>query len=176
MTRHPANDVQHARRYSSGGPLATRLLGARLTFRLLSPTILALSLACAGARPVEVTPVYRDGESQFMDARRELVRDAATWQVIWDSSGSHGIPTPPPEIDFARYMLLVAAGPNGGSGDSLVVDSLVERSGAIRGVAIRYETCAPLLIAGSPIDVLRLPRSNARLELVERRVRGEWCP
>lgn len=116
--------------------------------------------------------------SGIADSLRLVVRDAESWRAQWDALNREMRPQPPlPTVDFAREMVVIAAlGARGSGGWSIVVDSAVWRGGT---TAIYLRRLAPgrgcftTAAVSSPVDVVRVPRSDAPVRFVERLVRED---
>jgi hypothetical protein len=102
---------------------------------------------------------------------RIVVRDAATWKVVWDQINSRGSSVPLPVADFSREMLVVAAlGSRSTGGFSILVEGAGESGGRIN-VSIRSDSphnCVTTEAFTQPVDIARLPRSSEPVNFVER--------
>lgn len=114
----------------------------------------------AAAVPFE-TLVQASNPGQGGRARRDVIRDEATWQAIWrDLREGSTLPEQPPAIDFSREMVILAALETQGcvaritirevtrTADALVVD-ILEAPPAPNCVCITSER---------PIHLIRLER------------------
>jgi hypothetical protein len=171
----------------------------RLTLVLLLGT-LAVPGACrraAQAPPAAAPPpseswttvasarVYYDNAGGILDSMRVVVRDAEQLREIWARATSRQIaPPPPPEIDFAREMLLVVAAGRRSPEDQIRVDSVRVRQEIRRGIAqdlalsavIRlHEGCGRFAHESFPLEIVRLRRIEGPVEWVERRDRSPEC-
>lgn len=129
--------------------------------------------AGAAEEPVEEPPTAAAGEQipfETLAQRsipgkgggevREVVRDAAAWQPVWDDLGGADLPQEAPAVDFEQRMVIAAAMPTQGcvsrvtirgiraEGDGLVVD-LLEQPPAEGVVCI---------VSERPFHAVSLPR------------------
>lgn len=124
--------------------------------------------------------VYRGERSGFPDALRLVVRDSASWQLVWrqlmvarpDTAAA-------PAVDFRREMVVVAAlGLRAQGGHAIAVDS-VRRAGEEIEVVVRTvvpaAACAPALAVVQPVDVVRVARSERAVRFAERADSAGGC-
>lgn len=121
--------------------------------------------------------LFHGQASIYSKPTRIVVRDGTQWPELWltitDAPPSAGPPRP--DIDFTREMVLVAAaGPRPG-GDEISIDSVAERSGVIRVAVTTRQGCWGSFWEGAPIDVVRVPRVEGRIQFVERVGRARRC-
>lgn len=154
--------------------------------RLLGVLLSAVAVACGGVSiapdpPRGSVPVVRlraeaaafTFHSGFTNRERLVVRDAAAWKDVWGRVSAGMTPAPvPPQVDFAREMLIVAAlgeRPTGGYG--IVIDSAEMRSG---GLFVTIRTMAPgkgcvvTLAVTQPVDIARVPRHEGQVAFEDR--------
>lgn len=140
----------------------------------LLAALLSLLLGC-GQSPTEITgsisfetvlKASLPGNSLDLP-EQETVRDRARWQAVWMDLHS-GNPTPPPEVDFSREMVVLVVGP--GCGGRVDI-SAIEREG--NGLVVSGEThsctnhiCA---IADFAVHVVRLPRFEGPVRFAVKR-------
>lgn len=113
---------------------------------------LALSAACGGAglpsipenaNGIEAPAAARAAFDSAMSAvsahtgvterRRQVIRDAATWESTWAEIVSPYTPTPPlPAVDFGEYMIVFAAmGTRNSGGYDIEVEAVTDDSAAL---------------------------------------------
>jgi hypothetical protein len=125
-------------------------------------------------KPVPLTPLgpKRSGPrtsfsgSQIKDPFRVVVRSRDEWLAVWKTLyqiiPSNGPYPDPPEIDFSREMLIVAAmGQRPTSGYAIIIDSAYEQSDRLEVVVTSVITikCGGVYTSvTSPIDIVRLPK------------------
>ena len=130
----------------------------------------SLAAACAGAAPADendaeqrLRTVLAESRSGLASARREVVRDAASWARLWAEIHDERSPAPPlPAVDFAREMLVVAAlGTRPSGGYSVAVQKVVVHGDTL-DVSV-LESCPArdamvTMALTQPVHVVRLPR------------------
>ncbi|HBB95409.1 MAG TPA: hypothetical protein DC054_08455 [Blastocatellia bacterium] len=110
------------------------------------------------------------------DKERIVVRDRATWESVWTRNppstfvlgedGKFKSTFPPlPEIDFAKETLIVVSmGQQPTSGYSITVEGAKEFADRIeievQSVSPNRNQCSLLTMSTTPIDVVRLPRTD----------------
>jgi len=171
--------------YHCGMPLGVRMhLGKPATVLIQLGITLAI-LSCAKAASVNdsrgdqarLPTVYKAPQSGLRTTVREVVRDSATWRAVWRSVSAYGKPQPePPQIDFTSSMLLVAAGPPLGAGDSVIITQAVGDQDGFRAVVMAYRQCAPADIITAPVHVVRVPRSEGQVRFQEDSTNAPHCP
>jgi hypothetical protein len=152
--------------------------------------------ACAGADPASppgdvVTPPGDPGKtitvvrlraepysfayySGLAQSDRIVVRDAATWQTVWNKVWQNAGDVPPlPAVDFSSEMILVAAlGSRGTGGYGILIDGATEAANEGIDVAIRSVSpganCVTTQAFTQPVDIARLPLRAGKIEFKER--------
>lgn len=143
----------------------------------------------SGGTPVRVTQLgpersgprwsYQDSGCLSSPARI-VIRDRETWDKQWKqmvagpacgvsfSREANGtiVPTPlpaPPDIDFSREMIIVAAmGPRPTGGYAIIVDSAYERSDKLEIIvrSISPGSCGVWTMETQPVDIVRIAKSE----------------
>ena len=131
----------------------------------------------SGGGRIAVTRLRTDPQSfmyfsQVRQPARLIVHDAAAWRGAWATLWPNGAPIPaPPEIDFTREMVVMAAlGERPSSGYTILVDSatLSNKSLTIWIGTIRPGPhCGTATVLTQPVDVARLPRIDATVRFEE---------
>jgi hypothetical protein len=167
--------MPHGVRMYLGKP-ATVLIQLGITLAILS---------CARAASVDdslgdqaaLQTVYKAPASGLRTTVREVVKDPATWRALWRSVSGYGKSQPePPRVDFTSSMLLLAAGPPLGAGDSVIITQAVEDQDGFRAVVMAYRQCAPADVITAPVHVVRVPRSEGRVRFQEDSTNAPHCP
>jgi hypothetical protein len=136
----------------------------------------AAGSACAGrsgspseprAEVAFTTLVQTGVPGQMGSERREVVRDAATWNQVWSElrAGS-SLSATPPAVDFAREMVIVAAMATQSCVSKVTIRSITARGGDLRVDVLEEPsgvncTC---ITSQRPIHAVRLPRSDAAVQ------------
>jgi hypothetical protein len=130
----------------------------------------AFAAACAGAGPSSgsdaeqrVQPVISETQSGIATARREVIRDAASWARLWAEIHAGRTPMPElPAVDFGREMLIaVATGTRPSGGFSIQVTGVATRGDRLE-VAV-LERCPDsdaivTMALTQPVEVVRVAR------------------
>jgi hypothetical protein len=127
-----------------------------------------LPLATGGAplppseagEPIAVTPLFASQQSEIVEPRRQVIRDADAFAVAWQSLGRFAPPPVRPAVDFGRQQVILAA-----LGTQPCVSHITVR-GARRSpsevvVDLLEEPSAPecvCVVDTRPVDVVRMPR------------------
>ncbi|HEX8514446.1 MAG TPA: protease complex subunit PrcB family protein [Allosphingosinicella sp.] len=118
--------------------------------------------------------------SGLYQERTMVVRNSAEWQGQWRRiTARQANPPPPPNVDFSREMLLVAAmGPQPSGGYEVVIDKVVDQPGDLLAF-VRFVSpgrrCGAIAAVTSPVDIVRVPLSPKSVRwLIERQ--SPDCP
>ena len=154
---------------------------------VLVVTAAGCSHVVAPDQPATVVPVVRlraepysfTFYSGLVEPQRLVVRDPATWSQVWATIWRNQSPTPPlPDHDFARDMLVVVAlGQRSTGGYSILIDSAEATSDGVT-VLVRAVVpgagCGVTLALTQPVDIARLPRTDATVKFRDRTVQ-QFC-
>lgn len=110
--------------------------------------------------------------SGLRQPERVVIRDDATWRAAWSALWPGAGPSSaPPNVDFSREMIVLAAlGERSSGGYSILVDSAT--TGA-SGLTIWISTispgvrCARVAAFTQPVDIARMTRSDAAVHFVD---------
>lgn len=147
------------------------------------PRAIASKAASAAALPVAHFRDAREGFTQYSgiaDSSRLVIRDAAAWKSYWSAIHRPFIPAPPPpEIDFAREIVVLAAmGTRPTGGFAIRIDSALADSARLV-VLIRQVIpgtgCAVPAAVTQPLDLVRIPATALPVSFAERLERTD-CP
>lgn len=145
----------------------------------------AVRVAAPATAPVGLTRFRSAAQSftQFSgidDSTRLVIRDSTTWRRYWSAIHRPFIPAPPmPAVDFSREMIvLVAMGTRPTAGFDIRIDSVLAEAGRMV-VSVRRQApgsgCAVPAVVTQPVDIVRLPASDAPVWFAERGEQTE-CP
>lgn len=118
--------------------------------------------------------------SGITEERHIEIRTPAEWHGQWRRlTARHGNPPPPPEVDFSREMVLLAAsGAKGSGGYSVTIERVLESPGELVAYARHVSPgprCGTIAVITHPVDLVRIPASAKPVRWVaEREVRD--CP
>lgn len=107
---------------------------------LLIAAIVAVAFSCSPTRnagtPVMFTDIPEANSFRIPSSGNAVIRDSAVWRNLWNSYwnayDSSGAKTPPPAIDFDRYMVIGVFWGEGYTGCSNHVDAIFH-IGALAG-------------------------------------------
>jgi hypothetical protein len=168
------------------------------SLRVLPITVLALSsAACGGGDPPpppvapgrraeavqETDRLYRDDRTEI-DSVRVVIADPETLRLWWlRATAQTPDPKPAlPAVDFDRHTVLLVAAGRRNAGDRIRVDSVGfeirpepggGRSEVWFAVVRTIPDCNPFPGIAYPVEVVRIPKVDSRLEFVDRLV---TCP
>lgn len=128
--------------------------------------------------------LYRDDAARIPDTIRRVIRDAEDFARNWAMATSAlDDPPPPPEVDFARHMIVFVGAGRSNPGDEIQVDSVGFRREADPQdpdgeIGVTYfvvrTTLEPDPFPGEsfPIEIIRVERSQRPIRWEERRSGG----
>jgi hypothetical protein len=123
------------------------------------------------------------GRYRFSSGIREerliAIRSHPEWEGQWNRiTRPVGLTMPPPEVDFPREMLLMAAmGSQPSGGYRVVIERVVEQDELLAFVRFIRPgpRCGAIAMVTSPVDIVRIPASPKAVRwVVEREARD--CP
>ena len=125
-----------------------------------TPAPAAAAPAPGPASDVEIRRIGRWVGSGIRGARRLVIRDPATWSHFWSELGA-GVP---PQVDFARDLVIaVAAGERSSGGHDIVVREVTRSGGELR-ITVLETTPGPGCITTTaltqPVDVVMVPAAG----------------
>jgi hypothetical protein len=142
----------------------------RVTIAGLVLTASAFATACASAGPSSgsdaeqrIQTVVSDTHSGLAAARREVIRDAASWSRLWAEIHAGRTPAPErPAVDFEREMLIaVATGTRPSGGFSIQVTGVTTRGDTLEVAVLERcpESDAIVTLAlTQPVEVVRVAK------------------
>jgi hypothetical protein len=140
--------------------------------------ILILGLGCTtpfyGGRtlkdgPVPFQTILAGSHSLADSAYIQLITSDRDWERVWLTARGRIDPLPArPTVDFNRnYVIAVFMGPRPSSGYYIEINS-IEKQGSLLNVNVtRYETAGMLTVVTSPFTLVRVPRGDYRLNVIE---------
>lgn len=128
-------------------------------------------------QPASTVTLVKGGQSYFRGVIREVVRDSTRWMVLRDSIPRHlNAPgSDSPAVDFRREMLVVAVGPSGPDGDSVVIRQVSRTDQGISALVVFHRECSAFMRASLPFHVVRIPLSPGAAVFEEKEVSGRDC-
>jgi hypothetical protein len=96
---------------------------------------------------------------------RLVIRDGEQFNQLWkEIAGPGPDKPPPPQVDFSREMLIVAAmGQQPSSGYEIIIESACEVDNQLEVVvrSANYAKCGLQLgVVTAPVDIVRVPKTN----------------
>ena len=126
--------------------------------------------------PEEVQQIFRFS-SGFTDRERLVVRDRATWAVVWDKLiGSHRPKPPMPEVDFNRHMVLVASSGAKNTGGYTISIERYEDGRAHVMFTSPGRSCGTTQAFTEPTDAVLVPRTSDLVQWADRDSTHECGP
>jgi hypothetical protein len=133
----------------------------------------------AHARDISLEPydavdhLYRNAKSQLPGSVRLAILDTADWSAIWTRIVGTSSIAPVPAVDFSREMLLVVGmGEQPCLGYNINVDTVYrdqeKRIYAVVRERRRGARCGCLAEVISPVDIIRVPRTERPVSFLER--------
>lgn len=124
---------------------------------------------------ITVEPVFSMPYSGVRDARRLVIRDAATWNAFWDEVTAIVAPRPDaPAVDFEQEMVIaVAMGERRTGGYMISIPEVYEAQGSVYAVVEEVAPAGACVVThtlSAPVAAVRLPRRDADVSFVEREV------
>lgn len=164
------------------------------SLRLLSAALPLILAGCHGggvsppppARVVTAAErLYYDNTGGIQDSLRMVIHDQQQLEQIWNRATSTQVSPPPvPTIDFTKSMVVVVDAGRRNTDDEIRVDSAAFRERTtVQGkkeqvleITVVLRTgCGGLEAAGYPLEIVRLPTFDGRIEFNERTVPAQGC-
>lgn len=131
-----------------------------LTFCVL---LMSPALACTDAKSSSIPFLRLQIRGSLTNPMELAVRDDEMFRRIWNQMHSGQSPKPkPPEIDFAREMLIIVAfGVKPTGGHNIIVEDIQDRNDSIEVTVGKYSpgrNCIVTQVLTAPFDVVRLEK------------------
>jgi hypothetical protein len=142
----------------------------RVTVSALVVTACAFAAACASAGPSggsdaeqRFETVISETHSGLASARREVIRDAASWSRLWAEINAGRTPAPElPAVDFAREMLIaVATGTRPSGGFSIRVTGVTALGDVLEIAVLERCPASGAIVTQAltqPVEVVRVAK------------------
>jgi hypothetical protein len=137
-----------------------------------------------GPVPIEAN-VFQDNAGGIRTKSERVIRDAATWQQVWQEATSAQATRPPlPEVDFTRQMLLLVSTGRMSVVDGVNVDSVGARVEVADGgrkqevLAVYYSVvrgCPASTREAYPVRIVRVRRFQDNVRFISATVPGPGC-
>jgi hypothetical protein len=141
--------------------------------------LLTAGIACSvfGRRsipdgPVEHSVILSGAHSAVDSFQVRLVTDRKEWEKTWQEATGREEPLPNiPTVDFKRqYVIAAFMGERRSSGYRIEISSIVKKGRTLEVVVKKYETPGMLTVITDPFTLVRIPRGNFQLEIIEETV------
>jgi hypothetical protein len=146
-----------------------------MVFAVASVVLSVASYAIANeeGQPVPIVEQWSGWNSAQNAARREVVRDAEGWKLLWRAMRGRSMPLPDvPEIDFQRHMVIgVFMGTKPSGGYAVRITRIVQNDKIV--VSVKQTAPGPddmvTMALTSPYHVVVVPLSKKPIEFVAER-------
>jgi hypothetical protein len=143
--------------------------------------LLSEALACSatggggrssGDRAVEYSVILSGSHSQAKVFRVELITGEREWEKTWQIVKGLEEPLPSrPTVDFGRECVIAAfMGERSSSGYRIEVTAIEKKGRTLLVHLKKYETPGMLTVMTSPFTLVRIPRGNYKLKVIEEAV------
>ena len=127
---------------------------------------------------IETEEILSSAWSGVSDHRRTVIRSSPEWLALWEEAHATVIPRPdPPEVDFTREMVLVAAmGGRPTGGYSISIPTVKREGGEAYAVVETVSpgpTCFTTQAFTAPVVALRVPLLEGPVHWIESETRRE---
>jgi hypothetical protein len=122
--------------------------------------------------PVEYSVILSGPYSKVDSFQVKLVTDQNEWERTWKLATGKEEPLPNiPTVDFGSQNVIAAfMGERRSSGYRIEISSIVKKGRTLEVVVKKYETPGMLTVITDPFTLVRVPRGNYRLEVIEETV------
>jgi hypothetical protein len=144
--------------------------------------LILLALSCGG--PMQGGRSIPDGlvsfqvilagpYSQAKNYNVQLVTNKSEWENVWLMARGREEPLPPiPTVNFNRqYVVAAFMGERPSSGYKIEITSIIKQGQVLKAHVKKFETPGMLTVITNPFVLVRVPKGNYRLEVVEETVR-----
>jgi hypothetical protein len=112
---------------------------------------------------------------------RRVIRDAVTWDAVWNQAMSRGSDPPElPLVDFNGEMVVLAAmGEQSSGGFAIVIDSVAEQDDGLEVTVVEVSPgcfCAVTTALTQPFTAVRVPRNDGEVRFVEHQLTIDCTP
>jgi hypothetical protein len=159
------------------GLFYTLLLAGTVVMACSNPMdIFDLARIPAGAEPVTTTPA----DSMFshlqysgiVSRQRTVIRDSEDWLAMWAKMVGPEAPKPPvPDVDFSKYMIVLAAmGQKPTGGYSVAIDGVYQSKSYLYASVTETSpgrNCVVTQALTTPVDAVLVPLSDSPIVFVE---------
>lgn len=122
---------------------------------------------------VPASTVYSNSFASLNQPVRCVVRRAEDWAVLWSAMRRHvhvSPPEPPPAVDFASRMVLVAGmGPRPTMGYGITISAVRRTDAGLVATVLQHTTggCEVGMAETEPVHAVSIPREDTPIHFVE---------
>jgi hypothetical protein len=148
--------------------------------RAISILFLVLTfVGCGGAArgrkadgPVPFTVILSGAYSKCDTPRVDLVQNEDDWRNIWQLAKGNEEPLPTiPTVDFRKENVIAAfMGTRNTSGYKIEITDIVKKGKTLEVKVKKYETPGMLPVVTHPFTLVRIPRGDYELKVIEESV------
>ena len=119
--------------------------------------------------PVENSVILSGAHSQVDSFQVNIVTGKSDWEHVWQQVMGGMEPTPKiPTVDFGRqYVIAAFMGQRTSSGYRIEIPSIVKKGKTLVVTVKKYETPGMLPVVTNPYTLVRIPKGNYKLQLIE---------
>jgi hypothetical protein len=122
--------------------------------------------------PVSSTVILSGSHSLANTYEVKLVTNKAEWEKTWKIAKGIEDPLPNiPTVDFKRqYVIAAFMGERNSSGFKIEIPAIEKKGQTLRIHVKKYETPGMLPVITNPFTLVRIPKGNFKLEVIEETV------
>jgi hypothetical protein len=141
-----------------------------LVFLALACVALAMGRKPDG--PVPFTVILSGAYSKCDSFKVDLIQNEDNWKNTWQLAKGNEEPLPTiPTVDFRKENVVAAfMGARNSSGYKIEITDLVKKGNILRVSIKKYETPGMLPVITRPFTLIRIPKGDYKLEVVEESV------
>jgi hypothetical protein len=123
--------------------------------------------------PISCTVILSGSHSLAITYEVKLITSQADWVKTWNIAKGTEEPLPNiPTVDFKhQYVVAVFMGERNSSGFKIEIPAIEKKGQTLRVHVKKYETPGMLPVITNPFTLVRIPKGNFKLEVVEETVR-----
>lgn len=141
-----------------------------LLFLALASVVLAMGRRPDG--PIQYTVILSGAYSKCDSYKVDLIQSENDWNNTWQLAKGNEEPLPTiPTVDFRKENVIAAfMGTRNSSGYRIEITQLVKKGNILQVSVKKYETPGMLPVVTHPFTLIRIPKGNYKLEVIEESV------
>ncbi len=136
---------------------------------------LLTALSCSAIRrnvpdgPVENSVILSGAHSLVDSFQVNIITGKSEWEQVWHRTMGGVEPLPKiPTVDFGRqYVIAAFMGQRTSSGYRIEIPSIVKKGRTLMVTVKKYETPGMLPVVTNPFTLVRIPKGNYKLQVIE---------